>query len=141
MAKFWKNGIQFDCHQCGHCCTFEGGAIYASEEEFQAIADRLNISIDEFYQQYTFESGGLVSIKSHKEGPCYFYKDGCTIYEERPTQCRTYPFWPEVINREHDWIKESRTCAGIGKGKAWTKEEIKEELQKNVQLLKEVDKK
>ena len=98
MAKFWKNGIQFDCHQCGNCCTFEGGAIYASEEEFIKIANHLNISEEDFYKQYTFDINNLVSIKSHSDGPCFFYKNGCSIYDVRPTQCRTYPFWPEIMN-------------------------------------------
>ena len=136
LAKFWKQGIHFSCHQCGHCCTFPGGAIYATEDEFRAIADHLNISLDEFYLEYTESIGELISIKSHPEGPCYFYNNGCTIYSVRPTQCRTYPFWPEVINRERDWEKEGKTCQGIGQGRLWTKEEIRAELQKNIQHLK-----
>lgn len=139
MAKFWKHGIHFECHQCGHCCTFPGGAIYATEEEFHLIADHLNISSEEFYSTYTFNSDGFVSIKSLDHGPCVFYNNGCTIYNVRPTQCRTYPFWPEVVNNENDWFKESKTCKGIGQGKLWTKEEIREELQKNVQHLKRTE--
>ena len=139
MAKFWKDGINFECHECGHCCTFPGGAIYATEDEFQAISTHLNISLTDFYDQYAFPINGLISIMSTEKGPCVFYDKGCTIYEVRPPQCRTYPFWPEVINREIDWKKESKACKGIGQGKSWKKEEIKIELQKNIQHLKETD--
>jgi Fe-S-cluster containining protein len=136
MAKFWKQGIRFECQGSGNCCTFEGGAIYASGEEFQEIANFLNVSEKEFFAKYTTSIGGHVSIKSTDENPCIFYEKGCKIYSVRPTQCKTYPFWEEIVNNERMWQKESKKCPGIGKGKLWPKEKIRQELQKNIQFLK-----
>ncbi|MCB0278241.1 MAG: YkgJ family cysteine cluster protein [Calditrichaeota bacterium] len=131
MAKFWKNGLSFTCHQCGNCCTFEGGAVYATEQEFKKIAERLGIELARFYSDYTFMDYGKRSLKSVESGPCIFYKDGCSIYDIRPTQCRTYPFWPELLKSNYRWQQEAKSCQGINKGKFWTSEEIKIELSKN----------
>jgi Fe-S-cluster containining protein len=38
------------------------------------------------------------------EDACAFL-DGarCTVYEARPTQCRTFPFWKENLRRRGSW--------------------------------------
>lgn len=52
-------------------------------------------------------------------------KEGkCTIYEVRPLQCRTYPFWHQNLINQKIWDKEKDHCPGIGKGRRYTKEEI-----------------
>ena len=42
--------------------------------------------------------------------------DGCSIHEVKPTQCRTYPFWPSLIQSREMWKEEGKFCPGIGKG-------------------------
>jgi Fe-S-cluster containining protein len=42
---------------------------------------------------------------------CIFLDTGtnqCRIYEARPTQCRTYPFWPSIVASVQDWNDECR---------------------------------
>ena len=31
----------------------------------------------------------------------------CTIYESRPVQCRTYPYWPTIIANADTWKNEA----------------------------------
>jgi Fe-S-cluster containining protein len=31
----------------------------------------------------------------------------CSIYEARPIQCRTYPFWPRLLSDPKEWSKEA----------------------------------
>ena len=125
MTKFWKSGLSFECHQCGNCCTFQGGVINASKEEFKRIASFLKISFKEFLNDYTEKVDTKISIKSEPDGPCFFYDKGCTIYDVRPNQCRTYPFWPELLKNKHRWQQESSNCRGIAKGKFWDEKQIK----------------
>ena len=40
----------------------------------------------------------------------------CTVYESRPTQCRTFPFWPEHVGTRGGWRKLKSYCPGIGQG-------------------------
>lgn len=42
---------------------------------------------------------------------CVFLEpDGkqCSIYEARPVQCRTYPFWPTIMESMQSWDSECR---------------------------------
>ena len=52
------------------------------------------------------------------DGRCTFLDraNQCRIYRVRPKQCRTYPFWPEVLASRSSWRSEAETCEGIGRG-------------------------
>jgi Fe-S-cluster containining protein len=41
---------------------------------------------------------------------------GCGIHPAKPTQCRTFPFWPELVESRAAWKRTARFCPGIGKG-------------------------
>jgi len=44
-------------------------------------------------------------------------KKRCLVYEARPAQCRTWPFWPENMNARA-WDREVVAfCPGVGKGR------------------------
>ena len=48
---------------------------------------------------------------------CVFWAEaGCQVYEDRPVQCSTYPFWASIMASEADWRDEARCCPGIGSG-------------------------
>jgi len=70
----------------------------------------------ELIDKYLFKKSYKYSIKERKvlnEHECIFYdKDinGCSIYEARPIQCRTFPFWDYYKNRI-DELKDE--CPGI----------------------------
>ena len=67
------------------------------------------------------------------DGPCPFLRsDRCSIHQVKPRQCRTYPFWPEIVESERSWQKESRVCPGIGRGPVWPADKVNA-------LLKELD--
>lgn len=133
--KFWRQGLQFECHRCGHCCTFPGGVVYATEKEFRTIAAHLNLTFEAFLETYTENSDGYVTLKSPNDGPCIFYDNGCSIYPVRPTQCRTFPFWPDILKSQKRWDNESELCCGMDKGKLWSEKEIEVQLKTNDQEL------
>ncbi len=127
----WYKGLYFSCKRCGNCCTFPGGSVFGSQEEFQRIADYLKTEFADFLQQYTIEKNGMISLRSVENGPCVFYENGCRIYEVRPLQCGTFPFWPENLQSRHEWDKTAVRCAGIGKGQFRTADEIRERVRQN----------
>jgi Fe-S-cluster containining protein len=48
---------------------------------------------------------------------CRFLVEGrCSVYEDRPRQCRVYPFFPDVIRSAETWEAERQKCEGIGRG-------------------------
>ena len=46
---------------------------------------------------------------------CIFWRDGCAVYEARPFQCRSYPFWRELLASKKAWREAARSCPGIGR--------------------------
>jgi Fe-S-cluster containining protein len=117
-----KDGFNFifnasACKECAaRCCTGESGYIYVTKEEMSAISESLDIQIGEFADTYLFKKDYKYSIKERKNGEsyeCIFYDDeinGCSIYETRPMQCSTFPFWDYYKTRVSE-LKEE--CPGV----------------------------
>jgi uncharacterized protein len=36
----------------------------------------------------------------------------CSIYEHRPQQCGTFPWWPDVVRSKTSWENEKERCEG-----------------------------
>jgi len=105
------------CESCGgNCCTGESGYIYLNQKEIEAIAAYLELPMAEFKEEYLFKKGYKFSIKEHlvdASHDCIFFDrkiSGCGIYPVRPTQCRSFPFWP-YFKQNHDELKAE--CPGI----------------------------
>ena len=94
------------------------------------MARLLGMSTSAFTKKLCDKMGPAFHLKEDPKNPdCMFLKDKkCSVYEARPTQCRTWPFWPEVMPAKA-WKKEVLAfCPGIGKGRIWSAEEITENL-------------
>jgi uncharacterized protein len=115
---WYKNGLRFQCTECGKCCTGSSGFVWITEEEMKAMADHLNISLELFKRKYTRQRDNrfaLVEKKTaHNHYDCVFLNDKkCQIYQVRPTQCRTYPFWKENLTTDQSWKIAAEFCEGI----------------------------
>eukprot|EP00798_Chlamydomonas_sp_ICE-L_P016804 gene16804-23085_t len=59
--------------------------------------------------------------KQNKNRDCIFLSEDaltCTIHPVRPTQCSTYPWWPELVDKE-DWELERKDiCEGFDHAEA-----------------------
>ncbi len=123
-SYFFDQGLRFTCQQCGGCCVGEPGTIYVSPAEIEAIAASINLSVDDVIAQYLYPFRDSYSIKEDAQGRCLFFDEGCTIYDLRPLQCRTYPFWFSNLRSEERWHSVERQCPGIGRGRLYAKGEI-----------------
>ena len=125
--KWYKDGLRFKCSQCGDCCTGAPGYVWFNKEEGKQIADSLDMPVDEFYSKYARKIGIRYSLNEYDNGDCVFFdteKRGCTIYEHRPKQCKTWPFWGSNLKTEKDWERTCEECPGSGKGKLYFLEQI-----------------
>ena len=117
-----KNGIRFECQGSGNCCVSRGsyGVVYLSDIDLKRFSKYFKISIKEFKEKYCQITDGFIHLseKYKINGNCIFLKDKkCTVYNSRPTQCRTWPFWNENMNSKI-WNEDiAINCPGIGKGK------------------------
>jgi Fe-S-cluster containining protein len=57
-----------------------------------------------------------LSLKEKSGFDCIFWKDGCLVYNARPLQCRTFPFWESVVGSSDSWELTKAGCPGMGKG-------------------------
>jgi uncharacterized protein len=101
-----------DCTTCANCCKEIQPSL--SEEDMARLARRLGIDRQQFIQTYLepTESGSGNPWKIRTR-PCPFLKDDkCGVYEDRPDECRGYPYLdePNFVSRTMGMIGRTFTC-------------------------------
>lgn len=122
---WYHEGLCFSCTQCGDCCRHEEGYVWVTKKDIARIAEFLGIDEATMTRTYVRRVGRRLSLVEKPNLDCVFWKSGCSIYPVRPSQCRTYPFWPEIIESRDEWEEESNSCPGIGGDRRYAVEEIR----------------
>jgi Fe-S-cluster containining protein len=102
------------------------GKLEMVQEEFIAVYCRW-ISVFKEPDPTPDQRGGRVlqlSLKEKSNYDCIFWKGGCTVYDARPRQCGTFPFWPSILSSRGSWDGFAQSCPGIGKGELHNEEYI-----------------
>jgi len=137
MAKPWYHeGLRFTCTQCGDCCTGDPGNVWVDDAEVAAMAERVGLCEAEFRKQYCRKVRNRWSLVEVNNGDCVFFDPqnrSCQVYDLRPKQCGTWPFWSSNLQSPEDWEATCRFCPGSGQGKLHTLEEIV--VQRNRRLM------
>jgi Fe-S-cluster containining protein len=124
---WYASGLRFACEQCQSCCRgAQPGWVYVTPLRIRRIAGFLGRSATWVRRRLVRrdEDGELV-LKLRRNGDCIFWDNGCTIYPERPRQCRTFPFWGENLKNRAEWAKLGQFCPGIDKGRRYGLAEIR----------------
>ncbi len=126
-VPWFADGLRFSCTRCGNCCTGAPGFTWVSDPEIAALAVRFGLTIETFRRDYTrtvWRQGQQhVSLNDRRVSrgnhACVFFVKGtgCSVYEDRPKQCRTWPFWRRNLATPADWAEEARECPGMNRGK------------------------
>ena len=126
-TPWYGDGLQFSCHQCGNCCRgAQPGWVYLTPFRLRRIAGFLGLGERALRRHYvTRDENGETVLKLKENGDCVFWDEGCTIYPERPRQCRTFPFWGETLRSSFDWSKLKEFCHGVDRGRLYPLEEIR----------------
>jgi len=131
QAPFWMNdnGLKFSCTGCGRCCQNDG-VVWLDSDEFVDMTNLLQLSQNEMLDQYvdsimngwvklknkptppgdSSRSSSRSSSSSNDVGRCVFLADDgktCSVYDARPVQCRSYPWWPKLVHNETTWLAEA----------------------------------
>lgn len=128
-SPWYRDGLRFECSQCGDCCTGAPGYVWVNDEEIAQLAASCELSVDQFESAYVRTVGLRKSLREYGNGDCVFFDTesrGCTVYQARPRQCRTWPFWDSNIRTEADWKATCEMCPGSGQGPLYQLEEIDE---------------
>jgi len=118
-ADWYSSGLRFRCREdCGACCVRgdDRSHVYLDSDDAVALAEHLGISLEAFLERHVrLEDGRLVLAMV---GDRCTFLDGtrCRAYPARPTQCRTFPFWPRFLESEERWFELRSFCPGIDDG-------------------------
>jgi uncharacterized protein len=129
-------GLAFDCSQCGRCCAGpDEGYVWITDAEMELLAQFMGVSAEQVRNRYVRRVGRRQTIiedaasndcifLAARVGECGPCGKGCSIYEVRPTQCRTWPFWPSNLSSPEAWARAGERCPGINRGRIHTLAEI-----------------
>ena len=152
-----RSKFRFDCHKGIKCFTdcCRGIDIMLTPYDILTMRKKLEITSDEFLAEFTsphlLEKGSLpvVTLKllddERKSCPFVDDKEGCAIYEDRPTTCRYYPLGVGSLSYSGEkgekdefyfTVKEAH-CLGFDENKKWTVAEWRED--QGVDLRDEVN--
>ena len=124
-----NGGLAFSCTGCSKCCRMDGD-VWLAPEETAAISKFLGMDEGKFEELYarnattstlgrgekwlclvrggSNESSSL-GLEGGLSSGCVFLDPfgQCSIYPVRPVQCRTYPFWPSLLEDRETWESEA----------------------------------
>ncbi|MCO6458340.1 MAG: YkgJ family cysteine cluster protein [Pirellulaceae bacterium] len=130
---WYREGLRFQCTQCGDCCTGAPGYVWVNQEEIQRLAAAVGqADVEQFEQTYVRKVGIRRSLREFPNGDCVFF-DGqsrkCQVYDARPRQCRTWPFWDSNLRTPDAWRETCEVCPGSGQGQLYQLEQIEQQRQ------------
>ncbi len=100
-----------DCTACANCCREVRPTF--SEEEVGRLAARLETTPVQFIDTYLEPNGDDDNPWQTHTTPCPFLKGNrCSVYEDRPANCKGYPYLyeAEFSTRTIDMIERTFTC-------------------------------
>ena len=133
---WYADGLSFQCTQCGNCCTGPPGYVWFTDTEAQAMADETGMTVEAFRAAHAHRVHGRWTLNevwnAQADGyDCVFLRRDatgralCSIYQSRPSQCRTWPFWPSNLRSRRTWEATARGCPGMNHGDFYPVERIR----------------
>ena len=129
---WYKDGLKFTCSQCGDCCTGAPGFVWVNAAEIAEMAAIVGMEVPAFEARYVRTVGIRKSLTERPNGDCELLDPktrGCTVYQARPRQCRTWPFWESNIRTPEAWKETCEMCPGSGQGRLVPLEDIRSQAE------------
>jgi Fe-S-cluster containining protein len=93
------------------------GFVYLTESDLKRAAKFVGMTPRAFETKYVYRTHHQMRFRKPRDQQCPFLLEhGCSIHPAKPTQCSTFPFWPELLEKPAEWRRTARYCPGIGKG-------------------------
>jgi len=124
---WYHGGLKFTCTECGDCCSGAPGYVWVNNEEIAALAALVGLTVEALEDQFVRRVGARKSLKELPGGDCVFLDSQtrkCSVYQARPRQCRTWPFWDSNLKTPEDWKHTCAVCPGSGQGQLHNLDEI-----------------
>jgi len=113
-TSWYREGLRFSCTSCGRCCSGPQSYVWISYDEAVALARHLALDLNDFGRRYLRRVGKDLALLDGAGDDCVFLRDKqCLVYELRPAQCRSFPWWPSLLESEQSWREAALQCEGI----------------------------
>jgi len=91
--------FDFACRRCGNCCRAGHGRVWFEPEELPAMAAARGMEEQAFAALHVTRVGERLSLREGPHGRCSLLEglNECSVYEARPEQCRSFPYWPAIL--------------------------------------------
>lgn len=130
-----KEKMKFACQSScgGRCCSQswrdDSPHVFLTRGDQYRLSSFLDRPLEVFAERAAFETTRFSKeptvqwILKLDQGRCKFLNEGkCGVYSARPTQCRTYPYWPEHMKGQEFSKEVKESCPGVGHGTdVWAK--------------------
>lgn len=149
MLKLIENNLfsfNFQCVRCGNCCTRLAKGVPLFYNDIKRIADFKKLNLKDFLLQFCELNLHEINIEDQNlkipglylkkiEHTCIFYKDhDCLIQKVKPYLCEASPFISLLFQDNKNIESFKKYCKGFGKGIYYSKEVIKDLLEKELEL-------
>jgi Fe-S-cluster containining protein len=132
----FAEGLSFSCCRCSSCCRGAPGFVFLTASDLARLLTLYSLDFPSFFRGYcvivdTGIGNALSLAEKRSEGgsyDCILWENGCSVYENRPIQCSTYPFWPTILESKESWLAERGSCLGIGMGETRDRDYIESML-------------
>ncbi len=112
---WYADGLRFKCTGCGKCCTGSPGYVFLALSDLDRLAQHFSLTPKAFAAKYTYRVDEKISLIDRPGSDhCVFLVDNkCSVYEARPSQCRTFPWWLYFLRDANSWKDAAERCEGI----------------------------
>ena len=111
LPEFHDEAVsKIDCLQCANCCKNYSPRI--KTPDIKRISRHLRMRESEFIDKYLVVDEDGDFVVNTKPCPFLGTDNFCSIYEERPSDCRRFPYTNEdvIIKRKELTLKNSSFC-------------------------------
>jgi len=134
-TPFYSSGLRFSCKRCSACCRYDAGFVFLSEKDIDQLAKAFQMDKKQFFLVYCrwvtdWKGNEVPSLKEKSNKDCILWDSGCTVYNARPLQCVTFPFWNSILASRENWEAAASGCPGMNSGELHTEKMI----EKNINL-------
>jgi len=109
--------FHFNCHRCGNCCRIGHGHVWVKAEDVQVMADTKQMTSAAFVERFLYSKDSKLSVREEANGACSLLDSTncCSVYDCRPEQCSSFPYWPQLSTQGPALDMASAYCPGIQK--------------------------
>lgn len=112
--------FRFECHRCGNCCSGGSGYVWVEEAELEGLSQALGMEKEAFVERHVrlvkdpHDSRLRLSLRE-EGGRCALLvgANECSVYGARPEHCKSFPYWPSVLEDAEAFEAARSTCPGI----------------------------